>query len=88
LNLRSLEPQYRIGWVCQTALAQLAVLPFIIAAVVTLAQGAAGLHRLVPGVIFCFIVAYSNAWVLLIEVNRSAHMKCLHSGLYQRMLRR
>jgi hypothetical protein len=70
LNLRSLEPRYRVGWVYQTALAQLAVLPFIIAGVIMLAQGAVGIYWLVPGVIFCFIVAFFNAWVLLIEINR------------------
>jgi hypothetical protein len=48
-------------------------LPFIIAGAVVLAQGSVGFYWLVPGVIFCFLcflVAFSNAWVLLIEINR------------------
>jgi hypothetical protein len=70
LNRRQLKPQYRVGWVILVALAQLGVLPFIIAGAVVLAQGSVGLYWLVPGVIFCFLVAFSNAWVLLIEINR------------------
>jgi len=70
LNLRTLEPQYRIGWVFQVALAQLGIVPFLIAGAVTLIQGSVGLYWLVPGVIFCFLAAFSNAWALLIEINR------------------
>jgi hypothetical protein len=43
---------------------------FLIAGAVTLIQGSVGLYWLVPGVIFCFLAAFSNAWVLLIEINR------------------
>jgi hypothetical protein len=70
LNMRTLEPQYRIGWVFQVALAQLGVLPFVIAGAVTLAQGSANLYWLVPGVIFCFLVAFFDVWALLFEINR------------------
>jgi len=42
----------------------------IIASAVTLAQGTANFYWLVPSVIFCFLVAFFDAWVLLIEVNR------------------
>jgi hypothetical protein len=70
LNMRTLEPQYRIGWVFQVALAQLGVLPFVIAGAITLAQGSANLYWLVPGVIFCFLVAFCDVWALLFEINR------------------
>ena len=71
LNLRQLEPRYRNAWVLlRVALSQVATLPIIIAGAVTLAQGTPNFYWLVPGVLFCFIVAFFDAWVLLIEINR------------------
>jgi modulator of FtsH protease len=70
LNLRELEPQHRGWWILRVVLSQLATLPFIIAGAVTVARGSGGLYWLVPGVIFCFLVAFFDAWVLLIEINR------------------
>jgi hypothetical protein len=71
LNLRQLEPRYRKAWLLlRVALSQLATLPIIIAGAVTLAQGIANFNWLVPGVLFCFLVAFFDAWVLLVEINR------------------
>jgi modulator of FtsH protease len=71
LNLRQVEPRYRKAWLLlRIALSQLATIPILIAGAVTLAQGSANLYWLVPGVIFCFLVAFFDAWVLLIEINR------------------
>jgi modulator of FtsH protease len=71
LNLRQLEPRYRNAWVLlRVVLSQLATLPIVIAGALTLAQGTANYYWLVPGVISCFIVAFFDAWVLLIEINR------------------
>jgi hypothetical protein len=57
-------------WVLRVVLSLLATLPIIIAGAVTLAQGTANFYWLVPGVLFCFVVAFFDAWVLLIEINR------------------
>ncbi len=70
LNVRQLETRYRAAWILRVALSQLATVPIIIAGAVTLAQGSANYYWLVPGVIFCFVVAFFDAWVLLIEINR------------------
>jgi modulator of FtsH protease len=73
LNLRQLEPRYRKAWVLlRIALSQFATLPIIIAGAVTLAQGTPSFYWLVPGVLVCFLVAFFDAWVLLIKINRQS----------------
>jgi hypothetical protein len=52
------------------AMAQVAVLPFLAAGVSLLLRAGGGLYWLVPGVVFCLMVAVLNAWVLLIEILR------------------
>jgi hypothetical protein len=52
------------------AMAQVAVLPFPVAGASLLLQAGGGLYWLVPGVVFCLVVAVLNAWVLLIEILR------------------
>jgi hypothetical protein len=51
-------------------MAQVAVLPFLVAGVSLLLQAGGGLYWLVPGVVLCLVVAVFNAWVLLIEILR------------------
>ena len=51
-------------------LAQTAVLPLPVAGVSLLLGAGGGLYWLVPGVVFCLVVAVLNAWVLLIEILR------------------
>jgi hypothetical protein len=70
LSLREIKPQWRGRWLIRVTLSQLATIPFIVAGVVLLTRGGIGTYWLVPGVIFCFLVAFFDAWVLLIEINR------------------
>jgi hypothetical protein len=49
---------------------QLVVLPYIIGGITVLAQGVSGFYWLVPAILFSFIKAMINAWVLLVEINR------------------
>ncbi len=51
-------------------LAQLAVLPLLVAGVSLLLGAGGGLYWLVPGVLLCLVVAVLDAWVLLIEILR------------------
>jgi hypothetical protein len=51
-------------------MAQVAVLPFLVAGASLLLRAGGGLYWLVPGVVFCLVVAVLNAWVLLIEILR------------------
>jgi hypothetical protein len=68
--LRATEPRYRRSFVLNIALSQLAALPYLIAGLSVLLSGAAGLYWLVPAVIFSFLKAILDAWVLLVEINR------------------
>jgi modulator of FtsH protease len=51
-------------------LTQFAVLPYIIAGIMVLSEGLGGFYWLVPAVVFSFIKAVLDAWVLLVEINR------------------
>ena len=68
--LQKTDPQYRRSFAVNMVLTQFAVLPYIIAGITMLAIGAGGLYFLVPAVLFSFIKAILDAWVLLIEINR------------------
>jgi hypothetical protein len=49
---------------------QMAVLPLLVAGLSLLLGAGGGLYWLVPGVLFCLVVAVLDAWVLLIEILR------------------
>jgi hypothetical protein len=49
---------------------QLSVLPYLIAGIAILIYGENGIYWIVPGIIFSFIKAVIDAWVLLVEINR------------------
>ena len=51
-------------------LAQIAVIPFLIAGICILFVGENGFYFLVPGILFSFSKAIADAWVLLVEINR------------------
>ncbi len=65
-----MERKYRQQLTAQIARGQAATLPFIIAGAATIARGAGATYWLVPGVVLSFVVAFNNAWILLIEINR------------------
>ena len=58
--------QYRI----RIALAQCATLPYIAVGAAVLLHGEAGLIWLAVATVASFIVAFFNAWILLVEINR------------------
>ena len=67
---RKTDAQYRHPFLLNMLLSQLASLPYVIAGILMLAIGVVGLYLLVPAVIFSFIKAILDAWVLLVEINR------------------
>ncbi len=54
----------------QVVLGQAATVPFIIGAVTLIAKAGGGLYWLAAGVVFAFVAALVDAWVLLIEIQR------------------
>jgi modulator of FtsH protease len=66
---RKAEPEFRRVVMAQAVLNQIAVLPYAIAGILLLIQGDGGLYWLVPAIIFSFLKAILDAWVLLVEIN-------------------
>jgi hypothetical protein len=70
-TLQKTDAKYRRPFASTSmVLSQLAALPYPIAGIILLISGANGLYWLVPAVIFSFIKAIVDAWVLLVEINR------------------
>jgi modulator of FtsH protease len=69
-NLRRMHVQYRLAFLRVIVLGQLAALSFIIAGLVMLIAGAIGLYLIVSATLLSFLAAFSDAWVLVIEINR------------------
>ena len=67
---RKMEPQYRSAFARIIVAPQMAALCFVIAGVVLLLVGAAGLYWIVAATLLSFLAAFTDAWVLLIEINR------------------
>ena len=67
---RKTEVAYRRAYLFNIALSQCALLPYIIAGLSILIFGVGGFYWLVPAVIFSFLKAVLDAWVLLVEINR------------------
>jgi hypothetical protein len=61
------SPGVRTG---RVVMAQVAVLPLLVAGVSLLVRAGGGLYWLVPAVVLCLVVAVLDAWVLLIEILR------------------
>lgn len=70
ITLRRTDSQYRFAYLGNIALTQLAILPYIVGGVLILLRGALGLYALVVAVVFSFVKAVLDAWVLLVEINR------------------
>ena len=66
---RKMEPQYRSAFARVIVAPQMAALCFVIAGVLLL-FGAAGLYWIVAATLLSFLAAFTDAWVLLIEINR------------------
>ncbi len=67
---RTMRPDLRRAFVLRVALGQFATLPLVIAGVAVLTVGPGGLYWLVAGTVFSILAALSEAWVLLVEINR------------------
>ena len=68
--LRSKENQFKRLYVLNMALNQFSVLPYLVGGIVIWVNGTTGLYWIVPAMVFSFIKAVLDAWVLLVEINR------------------
>lgn len=68
--LRRAEIGFKKHALANIVFTQLAVLPYLVAGVITLVSGIYGIFWLIPAIIFSFIKAVVDAWVLLVEIHR------------------
>jgi hypothetical protein len=64
------EKKYKSLYLFNIVINQLSVVPYIIAGIILLKADSHGIYWIVPAIIFSFIKAVLDAWVLLIEINR------------------
>ena len=69
-TLRKMQPQYRNAFARIIVVCQMAALCFVMAGVVLLLFGTGGLYWIVAATLLSFLAAFTDAWVLLIEINR------------------
>lgn len=67
---RRTQHEYKRHAVQNVIFSQLASLPYILAGIMVLINGAPGIYWLIPGVTISFIKAIIDAWVLLVEIHR------------------
>jgi len=63
---KEFKPQYAFN----ILLSQIAVIPYFIGGIELLTSGECGFYWFVPAIIFSFLKAVLDAWVLLVEINR------------------
>jgi len=68
--INKIEAQYKKYSFQNIVFSQIALLPFIIGGIIILNTGFTGIYWLIPGIVFSFIKAVTDAWVLLIEIHR------------------
>lgn len=73
LDIKRLRETKKIYWSAEPArllLTQVAALPYVIMGVVLWSGSEGGLYWMVPAVIASLIKSFTDAWVLLVEINR------------------
>ncbi len=69
-NYRKTDKKFRRSYLLNIFFTQASTIPYIISAVILLSGDPNGIYWLVPGIIFSYLEAIADAWVLLIEINR------------------
>jgi modulator of FtsH protease len=69
-TLRIKEKRFKRKYTLNVVFDQVALIPYFIGGVAIITVGEAGFFWIVPAVIFSFIKAVLDGWVLLIEINR------------------
>jgi modulator of FtsH protease len=69
-NWRSVEARFRRLTLISLAINQLSLVPYSIAGITIMLWGFLGLYWLVPAMLFSFIKAIVDSWVLLVEIDR------------------
>jgi hypothetical protein len=70
LNYRETEKRYRGQYFLVVVLDQLTLAFFLFSGIALIYFGASGVYLLVPASMLSFILSMTDAWVLLVEINR------------------
>lgn len=70
ISIRTSDPKFRRLIIFNGLMDQVTILPYGIAGIAVLTVGENGLYWLVPAMLFSFVKAIMDAWVLLVEINR------------------
>lgn len=62
--------QHGVTFLANAVLLEAATIPWLVAGILVLYDGAGGLYWLAGGIILAFVKAVVDAWVLLVEINR------------------
>ena len=69
-NTSGLPKEFRRHYIINVVLDQIAIIAYLISGIVILLEGEKGLYYIVSAIVFSFIKAVIDAWVLLVEINR------------------
>jgi len=67
---RKTELQNKRQYILNMILLQVATLPYVIGSLIILLKSASGLYLMAVGVVASFVKAVTDAWILLVEINR------------------
>jgi hypothetical protein len=68
--VQKIDARYKKHYRWNILFTQLAVVPYTIAGITICVSGGPGIYWIVPAIIFSFIKAIMDAWILLIEIHR------------------
>lgn len=68
--LKNTKRKYKNHYILNLCLNQIAVIPYFIGGVAILTINGSGVYWIVPAVLFSFLKAVLDAWVLLVEIHR------------------
>jgi len=69
-NYKEIDKEYKRHYFWMLVVDQLAILPYIFGGFLISFQTSIGLYWIVPAIIVSFIKSVTDAWVLLVEINR------------------
>jgi hypothetical protein len=67
---RSRQKEFRRYYILHMLINQISIIPYLICGISILITGQSGMYWIVPAIIFSFIKAVLDAWVLLVEIHR------------------
>jgi hypothetical protein len=70
ISVKKLDNRYRAPTIINILLSQAAGILYVAGGAATIALGGDGLYLLVPAVVLSFVKAITDAWLLLVEINR------------------